>query len=99
MANYKLRLGDGTELLVDGNSLHTWTADDNAKVQTRSGWRPLREVLAAAQERSSSRAAAAQGEKPPPPMSELPSLKLRDTDDEPVDDADLYDGDEYYDDG
>ena len=44
---YKLRLSDGTVLLVDQNGLNTWRVDDKAVVQAAGGrWRPLRDILA-----------------------------------------------------
>src|SRR5262245_25176492 len=98
MGQYKLRLGDGTELTVDGNSLHTWAADEQAAVQTRSGWKPLRDILAKAQERAASRAEAPQRGTPPPSTSELPSLRLAQTSDEGPQDGEVWD-DEVYDDG
>ena len=44
--NFKLRLGDGTELVVDHDGLRTWAVDEKATVQTKKGWRSLRDVLA-----------------------------------------------------
>jgi len=63
---YKLRLGDGTVLLVDQHGLNTWRVDDKAMVQGAGGrWRPLKDILAmqqaaakyAAQQESSARPA------------------------------------------
>ncbi len=54
---YKLRLGDGTVLLVDHDGLSTWLVDGKAQVQFigSSQWRPLKEFLA--RERRSARRA------------------------------------------
>jgi hypothetical protein len=47
LGRYKLRLGDGTVLLVDLGGLSAWLADGKAMVQAEgsSQWRPLREFL------------------------------------------------------
>jgi hypothetical protein len=47
LRRYKLRLGDGTTLLVDQDGLSTWLVDRKAMVQAgRSGkWIPLKEFL------------------------------------------------------
>jgi hypothetical protein len=54
---YKLRLSDGTVLLVDYDGLSTWLVDGEAKVQPvgSSQWRPLKKFLA--QERRAARRA------------------------------------------
>jgi hypothetical protein len=47
LGHYKLRLGDGTVLLVDLDGLNAWLSDGKAMVQAEgsSQWRPLREFL------------------------------------------------------
>jgi hypothetical protein len=47
LGHYKLRLGDGTVLLVDLDGLNAWLSDGKAVVQAEgsSQWRPLREFL------------------------------------------------------
>lgn len=78
---YKLRLGDGTVLVVDQAGLNTWQVDDKAMVQAAKGqWRPLKEILAvqraaakyASQQASSPRAALPLI--PPPPKPREDSL-------------------------
>jgi hypothetical protein len=45
--SYKLRLSDGTVLVVDGAGLSTWLVDSKAMVQVGgSQWHPLKEFLA-----------------------------------------------------
>src|SRR5262245_47022066 len=46
---YKLRLGDGTVLVVDEDGLRTWALDQKAMVQPPGShrWRPLKQLLAA----------------------------------------------------
>jgi hypothetical protein len=48
LQRYKLRLGDGTVLLVDRDGLSPWLVDRQATVQPEGSrnWRPLREFLA-----------------------------------------------------
>ncbi len=55
LQRYKLRLGDGTVLLVDHDGLKTWLVDRTAAVQTGRSrkWLPLKEFLA--QERAAAR--------------------------------------------
>ncbi len=44
---YRLRLGDGTVLMVDQDGLNTWRMDDKAMVLGAGGkWHPLKDVLA-----------------------------------------------------
>src|SRR4029453_13366282 len=60
LQRYKLRLGDGTVLGVDHDSLSTWAVDGKARVQVGDSrqWYPLKEFLAA--ERWAARRAARQ---------------------------------------
>ena len=48
LERYKLRLGDGTVLMVDHDGLSTWLMDDKAMVQgaRNSLWQPLKDFLA-----------------------------------------------------
>ena len=48
LQRYKLRLGDGTVLVVDQDGLGTWLADGKATVQAGKShkWVPLRKFLA-----------------------------------------------------
>jgi hypothetical protein len=95
---YKLRLSDGTMLMVDYQGLRTWTADDEAMVQSSGwrGWRLLREVIAEAERppQPGDGIAVIKLKQPPPALRELPSLRLAE---EPQDeiDGDVYDGDMY----
>jgi len=67
---YKLRLGDGTVLVVDENGLNAWLVDERAMVQAAGGrWRPLKEVLAV---RHAAAKYAGQHEPSPSPRSALP---------------------------
>lgn len=65
LQNYKLRLGDGTVLLVDRDGLSSWLGDRKALVQPVGSdlWKPLKGFLA--QERSAARRAARHQPKPP----------------------------------
>jgi hypothetical protein len=66
---YKLRLSDGTVLLVDQDGLSTWLVDNKAMVQAAGSqqWRPLREFLA--EERAAAkRASARKSSLPEPPL-------------------------------
>jgi hypothetical protein len=58
--SYKLRLSDGTVLVVDAAGLSTWLVDAKAMVQVGSSqeWHPLKEFLA--RERAATRRAARQ---------------------------------------
>ena len=96
---YKLRLSDGTMLMVDYQGLRTWTADDEAMVQSSGwrGWRLLREVIAEAERppQPGEGVAVIKLKQPPPPLRDLPSLRLAE---EPQDeiDGDVYDGEDMY---
>jgi len=63
--SYKLRLGDGTVLVVDHEGLSSWLGDRRALVQPAGSdlWKPLKEFLI--QERSAARRAARHRPKPP----------------------------------
>jgi hypothetical protein len=77
-ASYKLRLSDGTLLVVDHDGLSTWVVDHKAMVQLvgSTHWRPLKAFLAA--ERAAARNASRQASGaapalpliPPPPRKE-----------------------------
>ena len=57
MQRYKLRLGDGTVLVVDYEGLSTWLADEEAMVQiSAQRWRPLKQFVA--QHRAAARQAS-----------------------------------------
>jgi len=90
--SYKLRLSDGTLLAVDLDGLRAWQTDEGATVQTRTGWRPLKDALA--QEGAPRPDDGIIPLKPESPPSERPSLRFAQTDDEELD-GDLYDGDLY----
>jgi hypothetical protein len=99
---YKLRLGDGTLLAVDEKGLHTWLADEDALVQAggSNAWRSLKDVVATLARRSGPDDGVAiipfKPQSPPPPASQMPSLRLAESnDDGPSDDDDIYDGDLY----
>ncbi len=76
--SYKLRLSDGTLLVVDHDGLETWLVDDKAMVQLvgSTHWRPLKAFLAG--ERAAARNASRQASSvaaalpliPPPPRKE-----------------------------
>ncbi len=71
--SYKLRLGDGTVLVVDHGGLSSWLGDRRALVQPAGSdlWKPLKEFLV--QERSAARRAARHPPKPPStPREALP---------------------------
>jgi hypothetical protein len=100
---FKLRLGDGTTMAVDHQGLRTWTADHEATVQTKAGWRPLREVLAVLDRPPQ----PGEGEqvirlkplsdgsaKPPPSTQELSTLRFASSDDDAdeVYEEDVYEG-------
>jgi hypothetical protein len=93
---YKLRLSDGTQLVVDYAGLRTWTADDAAMVQSSGwrGWRQLRDVLAEEELPPQPGAAPAIRLKPPTPVHELPSLRLASNDEEYEEEGDVYGYDE-----
>jgi len=65
LQSYKLRLGDGTVLVVDHDGLSIWQADRKALVQPvgSTQWKPLKGFLA--QERSAARRAARRQPKQP----------------------------------
>jgi len=101
--NFKLRLGDGTELAVDHQGLRTWSIDEQAVVQTKNGWRALKEVLAVLDRPPSTddgvgiipfKKLDQEPRRPPPATGELASLKFADA---PEDDG-VYE-DEVYDQG
>jgi hypothetical protein len=91
---YKLRLSDGTMLMVDYAGLRTWTADEEAVVQSSGwrGWRQLREVLAEEERppQPSDVLGTIPFKQPPPPLRELPSLRLAPVAEEEID-GDVYD--------
>ena len=98
---FKLRLGDGTTMAVDHAGLRTWTADDEATVQTKAGWRPLREVLAVLERPPEPgeglgviRLKPLDPPKPPPSTHELATLRFRETPESEEPD-DVYDEDIY----
>jgi hypothetical protein len=102
--NFKVRLGDGTELAVDTVGLRTWSMDEHAVVQTKNGWRPLKEVLAYVDRPPQPDDGIAiipfkkldkEPMRPPPQTSELASLRLA----AGSDDDDVVEDDEIYDDG
>ncbi len=77
---YKVRLGDGTVLLVDQAGLTTWRVDAKAMVQGAKGkWRPLKDVLAMQQAAAKHvtvhdpSVSAAPPLIPPPPREHKPS--------------------------
>ena len=76
LQRYKLRLGDGTVLLVDRDSLGTWLVDRSATVQsdTSGRWRPLKEVVARqrAAARRESRSRPSLHESAPPRRASTP---------------------------
>jgi hypothetical protein len=100
--NFKLRLGDGTELVVDHDGLRTWSVDEKAAVQTKKGWRSLKEVLAhldrppqpddgvpvIALKPQDGRSRAPQA--PPPSTGEIKALSFADAGDEEPSDEDEY---------
>ena len=81
---YKVRLGDGTVLSVDGDGLRTWAGDSRATVQVIGSWRwqLLQEVLA--EEEAAARLSRALV--PPPSREEVtpPEFDLGDLLAEPV---------------
>ena len=81
---YKVRLGDGTVVSVDGDGLRTWAGDSRATVQVigSSRWQLLQEVLA--EEEAAAR--LAQALVPPPSREEVtpPEFDLGDLPAEPV---------------
>jgi hypothetical protein len=84
LASYKLRLSDGTVLVVDHDGLSTWQVDAKAMVQLvgSTHWRPLKAFLAAerAAARNASRAKPSAGSAlpliPPPSPKEEPQRAL-----------------------
>jgi hypothetical protein len=91
--SYKLRLSDGTVLVVDYAGLNTWLVDGQAMVQSGSSqqWHPLKEFLAkerAAARRATRRKADASPPRdplerelplvPPPPKKEATPSPFRD---------------------
>jgi hypothetical protein len=70
LGSYKLRLSDGTVLVVDHDGLSTWLVDDKAMVQLVGSihWRPLKAFLAG------ERAAARNASRPEP--NRAPALPL-----------------------
>jgi hypothetical protein len=76
LQRYKLRLGDGTILGVDHESLSTWAVDAKAMVQAADSrqWCPLKEFLAA--ERLAARRAARQKPSDREPVPFAPSQPL-----------------------
>jgi hypothetical protein len=76
LRRYKLRLGDGTLLLVDRAGLNTWLMDRMARVQTvgSSEWRTLREFLA--EERAAARFAARREAKAAAALPAVPTKPL-----------------------
>ncbi len=95
MSKYKVRLGDGTILAVDRDSLASLAVDQKAAVKTRSGWRLLKEILAQTQEpQPVSRVDRGSSNVPPPSTAELPSLRLAETREEADGSGeDVYEGD------
>jgi hypothetical protein len=87
MQRYKLRLGDGTVLVVDFEGLTTWLVDDGAMVQVgRQRWLPLKQFVAKA--RAAARQAARQAPKQPPKPTassreELPLVYPKPREEEP----------------
>ena len=71
-ASYKLRLSDGTVLVVDHDGLSTWQVDNKAMVQLVGSkhWRPLKAFLAG--ERAAARNAARQKPGPAPALPLIP---------------------------
>jgi hypothetical protein len=87
---------------VDATGLRTWSIDEQAVVQTKNGWRPLKDVLAVVDRPPRPDDGIAiipfkklDGEplRPPPKTSELATLRFaQDSDDEAALDEDVYDG-------
>ena len=80
LQRYKLRLGDGTVLLVDHDGLKTWLVDRTAAVQIGRShkWLPLKEFLA--QERAVARREARRRATLPevaPPVTPAPAARQR----------------------
>ena len=76
---YRLRLSDGTVLVVDQDGLNAWLEDAKAMVQAGGGrWRPLKEFVrelrrsANRTARQESNAGAALPLTPPPPSPPWP---------------------------
>jgi hypothetical protein len=100
MSQYKLRLSDGTMLVVDHVSLRTWTADDGAMVQAAGarGWRSLKEVLAQESRIESNPLATipfkalddGPRREPPPSTRELAVLSFASGADDDSEDEDIY---------
>lgn len=74
LERYKLRLRDGTVLVVDHDALSTWLVDGKALVQPVGSerWFPLRQFLA----KEKAEAAAAARRNPPPIAPPLPAPPL-----------------------
>jgi len=98
--NFKVRLGDGTELAVDHQGLRTWSVDEQAVVHTKNGWRALKDVLALLDRPPSPDDGVAiipfkkidEPLRPPPKTGELPTLKFANASDDGVyQDEDVYD--------
>jgi hypothetical protein len=101
--NFKVRLGDGTELAVDTVGLRTWAIDEHAVVQTKNGWKPLKDVLAFVDRPPQPDDGIAiipfkkidkEPMRPPPATSELATLRFAagSDDDDVVEDDEMYDG-------
>jgi hypothetical protein len=79
LERYKLRLGDGTVLMVDHDGLSTWLMDSKAMVQGGrvKHWHPLKEFLAEervlAKYAARKQARSLSGELPPPLTAPAPS--------------------------